>query len=382
MAMGSRRTVRGCVRTAAKAMLVVGSAVALLVSSTAASDARPATAAAGGAVLYVANDDGTLSAYQEGSWTLTGRWSGLPLSGGIRGTAYDGTALYFAVGGDGGSRGNGSLVKWDLTTDSVIYDVAYPFGVDQLNACGGSLYIPVGENAKTSRTWEQIDEATGAVIGSVQGGLGPHNTLCVDGHWYLGGRDDDYLYQSAGPRIGPSPSSVPGVRPFTVGLGNTRAWITWTDYRGFSIADTATGRILDSVNFGPLPPGWLQTTASHGISVDPASSAVYVLDMTQNAVRAYTTADAPSLLATIPLDHPIYRGFDSPCAYDCAKVGWLQHSVDGAYVFVGESGDVIDTATNSIATFIPPLANTRHGFIDVLWQNGVPVAGNHFGYGR
>jgi hypothetical protein len=56
--------------------------------------------------------------------------------------------------------------------------------------------------------------------------------------------------------------------------------------------------------------------------------------------------------------------------------------VDGAYVFVGESGDVIDTATHRIATFIPPLANTRHGFIDVLWRNGVPVAGNHFGYGR
>jgi hypothetical protein len=51
-------------------------------------------------------------------------------------------------------------------------------------------------------------------------------------------------------------------------------------------------------------------------------------------------------------------------------------------VFVGESGDVISTATNSIATFIPQLANTRHGFIDVLWRNGAPVAGNHFGYGR
>jgi hypothetical protein len=361
------------------ALLFVAALVLLL--APAAGDARPVTASTSGAVLYVANDDGTLTAYQEGSWTRVGRWSGLPFSGGIRGTAFDGTDLYFAVGGDGGPRGNGALVKWDLTTDSVVYDVSYPFGVDQLNACGGSLYIPVGENAKTSRTWEQIDESTGAVIGSVQEGQGPHNTLCVDGHWYFGGRYDDYLYQSSGPRIGPSPSSVAGVRPFTVGFGNTRAWITWTDYRGFSVADIATGRILDSVNFGPLPPGWAQTTASHGISVDPANSAVYVLDMTQDAVRAYTTADSPSLLATIPLDHAIYRGVDAGCAYDCTKVGWLQHSVDGAYVFVGESGDVISTATNSMATFIPPLANTRHGFIDVLWQNGVPVAGNHFGFG-
>jgi DNA-binding beta-propeller fold protein YncE len=376
--------VRARVGLVAGGLVAAGVIVWLLaVSAGAMGDGGGAQAVApDGAVLYVANEDGTLRAYQEGSWTLIGRWNGLPFTAGIRGTAFDGSALFFAVGGDGGAHGNGSLVKWDLTTDTVVFDVAYPFGVDQLNACGGSLYIPVGEGATTARTWQRIDESTGAVMGSVQGGLGPHNTLCVDGHWYFGGRYDDYLYQSAGPKIGPSPSSVAGVRPFTVGRGTTRAWITWTDYRGFSIADTATGQILDSVNFGSLPPDWSQTTASHGITVDPANSAVYVLDMTQNAVRAYTTADSPTLLATIPLDRAIYNGFDSPCAYDCAKVGWLQHSVNGAYVFVGESGDVINTATRRIVTYLPPLANTRHGFIDVLWRNSLPVSGNHFGYGH
>ncbi len=363
-------------------LVAVGLCLAFLVGAIGASGGGARAVTPDGGVLYVANDDGTLNAYQEGSWALVGSWSGLPFTGGIRGTAFDGHDLYFAVGGDGGANGNGSLVKWDLETGTVVYDVAYPFGVDQLNTCGGSLYLPVGEMARTSQTWEQIDETTGAVIGGVQAGLGPHNTLCVNGHWYFGGRYADHLYQSGGPPIGPSPSSVAGVRPFTVGRGDTRAWITWTDYRGFSVADTATGRILDSVNFGPLPAGWTQTTASHGISVDPANAAVDVLDMTQNAVRVYTTTDTPALIATIPLDHPIYRGFDSPCAYDCAKVGWIQHSVDGAYLFVGESGDVISTATDTVTTYIPPLANTRHGFIDVLWQNGVPVSGNHFGYGR
>jgi hypothetical protein len=365
-----------------RGLVTLGLGVVLLVSSMIATVGGTTAGTPDGAVIYVANDDGTLDAYQEGSWTLVGSWAGLPFTGGIRGTAFDGHDLYFTVGGDGKANGTGSLVKWDLTTGTVVYDVAYPFGVDQLNTCGGSLYLPVGEADKTSRTWKQISEATGTVIGSVQAGLGPHNTLCVNGQWYFGGRYDDYLYQSAGPVIGPSPSSAAGVRPFTVGLGNTRAWITWTDYRGFSIADTTSGQILDSVNFGPLPAGWNQTTASHGISVDPADSAVYVLDMTQNAVRAYTTTDSPRLLAMIPLDHPIYKGVDSPCAYDCAKVGWLEHSVDGSYVFVGESGDVISTATDSIVTDIPPLANTRHGFIDVLWRNGLPVAGNHFGYGH
>jgi DNA-binding beta-propeller fold protein YncE len=51
--------------------------------------------------------------------------------------------------------------------------------------------------------------------------------------------------------------------------------------------------------------------------------------------------------------------YENPCAYDCMKDGWLNMSPDGKYVFVGDSGDVINTSTNKIAMYLPALNNTR-----------------------
>jgi YVTN family beta-propeller protein len=61
----------------------------------------------------------------------------------------------------------------------------------------------------------------------------------------------------------------------------------------------------------------------------------------------------------------------------------LVHSRDGRYVFVGESGDVIDTRTRSVVATLPALVDDRHGFIEVNWNSGVPVTtSSHFGIGR
>src|SRR5689334_22911867 len=57
----------------------------------------------------------------------------------------------------------------------------------------------------------------------------------------------------------------------------------------------------------------------------------------------------------------------SDLAYDCAKDGWLHHSRDGQYVFVGDSGDVIDTKMRKTVTTLPPLANTRK-FIEIDFE--------------
>src|SRR2546429_5293517 len=67
--------------------------------------------------------------------------------------------------------------------------------------------------------------------------------------------------------------------------------------------------------------------------------------------------------------------FRSPCAYDCLGDGWLHHSLDGRYVFVGDSGDVIDTGIQSgygsppaVVGFLPQdrkstRLNSSHGYI-------------------
>ena len=62
----------------------------------------------------------------------------------------------------------------------------------------------------------------------------------------------------------------------------------------------------------------------------------------------------------------------SSCAYDCGRDGWVLHSRDGQYVYVGNSGDVISTATRQIVKYLDPLYNSRK-YLEIDWRTGVPV---------
>ena len=344
-----------------------------------------------GPVLYVPNGNGVLHAYQEGTWAEVGSWQ-LPFTGPIRGSDADPARgfLYIAYGGDGGANGTGSLLKWNLLTDRAEWNRSYSFGVDQFAYCGGRIYMPTGEtSADGNKVWEILDPTTGDVVGSLTGGTKPHNTICHRGTVYMGPRTSRYLFTAAtttprttARKIGPSPSAYNGVRRFTVNAADTRAWITWTMFRGFSTANSSTGRILASVNFGAVPSTFTGTAPSHGISLSPDGGEVYVLDASVGQVRVYSGSDDPRFRASVTLSDPI-AGEDVPCFYDCDKDGWLLHSRDGRYVFVGESGDVIDTRSRSVVATLPALANDRHGFIEIDWSDGVPVATtSHFGVGH
>jgi len=344
-----------------------------------------------GPIIYVPNGDGVLHAYQEGTWTEVGSWQ-MPFTGPIRGSDADasGGFLYVAYGGDGGEHGTGSLIKWNLRTDSTVWNRSYPFGVDQFANCDGRIYMPVGE-AETGgvKIWKILDAGTGDIVGSLTAGTRPHNTICHNGTVYMGPRGSRYLFtaRTTGSRItarkiGPSPSAYNGTRPFTVNAADTRAWITWTRFRGFSIANSRTGQILATRNFGPVPSSFKGNAPSHGISLAPDGSEVYVLDASVGQVQVYSGSDDPQFLATVPLAHT-YTGMVAPCFYDCVKEGWLLHSGDGRYVFAGEAGDVIDTQTRAVVATLPALTNDRHGFIEVNWSDGAPAATtSHFGIGR
>ena len=59
------------------------------------------------------------------------------------------------------------------------------------------------------------------------------------------------------------------------------------------------------------------------------------------------------------------------------KLDWIElpshHSFDGKYVFVGDSGDVINTATRSVIATLPAMTNSRKE-IEIDFQNGNVVA--------
>src|SRR5438552_1946950 len=56
----------------------------------------------------------------------------LPTTTGVRGATVDPASgmLYLSYGGNGGGHGNGSLLKYNLLTDSVVWTVNYNHGVD------------------------------------------------------------------------------------------------------------------------------------------------------------------------------------------------------------------------------------------------------------
>jgi hypothetical protein len=66
------------------------------------------------------------------------------------------------------------------------------------------------------------------------------------------------------------------------------------------------------------------------------------------------------------------RGDESPCAYDCARDGWIQHSRSGRFVYVGDSGDVFSASTYRPVAYLPAMRESRK-HIEIDWRDGVPV---------
>jgi hypothetical protein len=100
--------------------------------------------------------------------------------------------------------------------------------------------------------------------------------------------------------------------------------------------------------------------------IDAPNSYVHVFDVSR------VPASAPKLIANIPMTHPM-TGEEDPCKYDCGRDGWLQHSRDGRFVYVGDSGDVIDTRTFRPAAYLPTLRQTRK-MLEIDWRGGAPIA--------
>jgi len=120
--------------------------------------------------------------------------------------------------------------------------------------------------------------------------------------------------------------------------------------------------------FGPDPP-------SHGLSLSPDRPELWVLDAPNSALHLFDVSalpDAPPRpIGDIRLSKPI-SGNESPCSRACARIGSLQHSSDGRFVYVGDAGDVIDTTTREAVANLPALRNSRVT-IEVDWVDGKAV---------
>lgn len=300
----------------------------------------------------------------------------------LRGVAVDpGTAtLYASVGGNGGASGRGGLLAFDLRRDRVLWQRRFPTGTDSLaiSRDGRTLYVPEGEKTMGD-IWYVVRASNGSIAARIHAAPGPHNTIVSpDGRFvYLGPRNSRYLVVASTRtnrvlrRVGPL---VPGVRPFTVDERRGLAYTTATGFLGFQVSSLRTGRVLYTV---PIRFPWHRSlgTPSHGISLTPDGRQLAVIDVPNAYVHVFDVSHVPEQpprhVADIRLTRSM-RGTESPCGGDCGRAGWLQHSLDGRYLWVADDGDVIATKTLRVVAFVPALSNSRY-LLELDWRGSTPV---------
>jgi hypothetical protein len=154
-------------------------------------------------------------------------------------------------------------------------------------------------------------------------------------------------------------------------------YVTGPGRLGFSVLDLRTAAKLYDVGFkgftwnprfGPNPP-------SHGLSLAPDRPELWVLDAPNSTVHVFDVSGlpgkAPRAIDDIRLSKPL-SGDENPCSHACARIGSLQHSSDGRFVYVGDSGDVIDTGTHEKVANLEALHNSRV-HLEVDFVDGQPV---------
>jgi DNA-binding beta-propeller fold protein YncE len=331
--------------------------------------------------------DGALYIYDMDAGQRLVRRVALPMAKGVRGAVASPRThtLYVSYGGDGGSAGSGSLLAYDLLSNNLRWRRHYSYGIDSMaiSPDGRRIYMPTGE-LDSSGVWHVLAANDGHVLGTMRGGAGAHNTVTsLNGrHVYLGGRNGAYLdvadasTDQVVKRIGPLRS---GVRPFTINGRETLAFTTATGFLGFQVSSIVSGRVLYTETFPGYswnPASFAASAPSHGISLSPDERQLWVLDAPNSTVHAFDVSalpqGAPRLLTNVHLSAPM-SGEEQPCAYDCARDGWIQNSRDGRFVYVGDSGDVIDTRTFRVVGYLPALRQTRK-MLEIDWRNGRPVA--------
>lgn len=118
-------------------------------------------------------------------------------------------------------------------------------------------------------------------------------------------------------------------------------------------------------HFGPNPP-------DHGLSLAPDKPELWVVDAPNSVIHLFDVgATWPKRITDIRLTRPL-SGDENPCATDnCRRLGSLQHSNDGRFVYVGDAGDVIDTKKREEIANLEALHESRLT-IEVDWFGGRP----------
>jgi hypothetical protein len=140
---------------------------------------------------------------------------------------------------------------------------------------------------------------------------------------------------------------------------------------GFRVAGDEGSRLFRfpgfawNPRFGPDPP-------DHGLALFPGRRELWVLDAPNSVAHLFDVNGVPRMIDDIRFSKPI-SGDENPCAHPrCDRLGSLLAGSDGRYLYVGDSGDVIDVAKREPVDNLEALHQSRL-LIEVDWVDGKPV---------
>ncbi len=143
-------------------------------------------------------------------------------------------------------------------------------------------------------------------------------------------------------------------------------YVTQPGLLGFRVIDMRTGATVYVVHFkgftwnprfGPNPP-------SHGLSLAPDRPELWVLDAPNHALHVFDVSAVPSAPPRRIGDVRLERTLTGP--------GSLTRTADGRYLYVGNTGDVIDSQTQKSIANLPALQQAN-AVLEVDWVDGRPV---------
>jgi hypothetical protein len=163
-----------------------------------------------------------------------------------------------------------------------------------------------------------------------------------------------------------------GVAPFDSGYLTVSdpehhvMYVTQKGRLGFRVLDLRTGLTLYVVRFkgftwntefGPNPP-------SHGLVLLPDRPELWVLDAPNHTLHVFDVSALP--------DEPPRRIADVRLDRTMTQSGSLEGNADGRYLYVGGTGDVIDTQKREPIAQFDALQHAK-ATLEVAWANGRPV---------
>jgi len=268
------------------------------------------------------------------------------------------------------------LACYDLDSDRLLWERAYPGGCDRLAITpdGRTLFLPSLEQS----FWNVVDAADGSVLATLGGHKSAHNTIVsLDGQRaYLADRHSprltvvDVARREEIAKVGPFLNFI---RPFTINGRRTRTYVCVDDLLGFEVGDLESGAVLHRVVVSGFAKGPVKRHAcpSHGIGLTPDEREVWLTDAANGRMHVFdNTVSPPRQVAGVPLR-------DQP--------GWITFRLDGRHAWPS-TGDVVDVATRKVVAHLTDetgAAVQSEKMVEVHFQEGrVICAGDQFGLGR